>query len=171
MTGVSPSPALGSLTAALRRFGGVLVQPAATIEALRASPESVGRWDGWLLVALYVIGSQIERLVETIERFQVFRSVLLLFNGLALALLIPIMVWLLVEGLVGTQRARFRHLPLAALVLTATIGNLLRQSGIGWPGPVYLPEIIGALWAAAIAIWIRKEIPAEPEPKAEEQRA
>jgi hypothetical protein len=146
----------------LARFGGILIRPRATIAALRAAPAEVGKWDGWLLVGLFVLGGQVERLVESVERFRVFRSVLLLFNGLAMALLIPVLVWLVIEGLVGPARARFRHLPLAPLVLCATLGNLLRQAGIVWPGPVYLPEMLGGLWGVALAVWIRVHIPVEP---------
>ena len=128
-----------SAVRALKRYGGILIRPRATL--LELGPEE-GRWDGWILIALFVLGSQIERVTETIARFEVFRSFLVLLNGLALAVLTPILVGFMVEGIVGAARRRYRHLPLVALVVIATIGNLLRQQGVVWPGPRYLPEML-----------------------------
>lgn len=145
-----------AVRAALQRYGGILIHPRKTLAAL--GPDE-GRHDGWILSALFVLGSQVERLAETFARFEVFRSVLLVVNGLALAVLTPILVGFMVEGLVGAQRTRYRHLPLAALVLLATVGNLLRQQGVVWPGPRYLPEMLGMVWAVALAVWIRKRMP------------
>jgi hypothetical protein len=30
---------------------------------------------------------------------------------------------------------------------------------VALPGPRYLPEILGTLWAAGLGLWIRKAIP------------
>src|SRR5690606_10524707 len=138
-----------AVQAALRRYGGILIHPRKTLLGLGSDPQpdsTEGRYDGWILAGLFVLGSQIERLAETFARFEVFRSVLQVFNGLALALLTPILVGFMVEGVVGVGRSRYRHLPLVALVLLATVGNLLRQQGVVWPGPRYLPEILGTVW-------------------------
>ncbi|MFO7567486.1 MAG: TlpA disulfide reductase family protein [Enhygromyxa sp.] len=148
---------------ALQRFGGILIRPKATLLGLRADE---GRYDGWVLTAAFVLGSQFERLIGAVARFEVFQSVLLLVNGFALALLTPILLGFMVEGVVGVVRARYRHLPLAALVLLATIGNLLRQQGVSLPGPHYLPEMLGAAWALGLALWIRKRLPASNEAEA-----
>jgi peroxiredoxin len=139
-----------------QRFGGILMKPRATLARLR---EDEGQHDGWILMLLFVLGSQLERLTETLARFEVIRSPLLLANGLALALLTPVLVGFMVEAVVGAPRARYRHLPLVALVLVATVGNLLRQLGVALPGPHYLPEMLGAAWALALALWIRKHAP------------
>ena len=158
--------------AVIQRWGGILVQPRATLEALRPAttgqPE-VGRWDGWWLVALYLLGSQIERLVEAVAKFEVLGSYAMLFNAIAVALLAPILVMLLVEGLVGVRRARYRHLPIAALVAVSTLGTLLRHLHVALPGPTYLPEMLGTLWASGLAVWIRRTMPADPEPPTPEQ--
>jgi hypothetical protein len=114
-------------------------------------------------MGLYVVGSQIQRLTEAVAKFEVIGSFAMLFNAIAIALLAPVLVALLVEGLVGANRARYRNLPIAALVLVATIGTLLRSFHVTLPGPTYLPEMLGTLWAAALAIWIRKTMPVEPE--------
>jgi hypothetical protein len=143
--------------AAIRRWGGILVRPRATLEEL--GPRE-GRFDWWWLAGLFVLGSQIEHLTETFAHFQAFRSFWLLVNGLALALLTPLLVGLLVESIVGAARSRYRHLPLVALVLVATVANLLRQQGVLLPGPRALPEIVGTLWAAGLGVWIRKAVPA-----------
>lgn len=160
--------------AAIARWGGILVEPRRTLEALRDSASrspategasGLGRFDGWWLMGLYVIGSQIQRLTEAVAKFEVLGSFAMLFNALAIALLAPVLVALLVEGLVGVQRARYRNLPIAALVAVSTIGTLLRSFHVTLPGPTYLPEILGTLWAGGLAIWIRKTMPAEPEPQ------
>jgi hypothetical protein len=79
---------------------------------------------------------------------------------LAISLLTPLLAGLLVESLVGSARSRYRHLPLVALVVVTIVGNLLRQQGVVLPGPRYLPEMLGTVWAAGLALWIRKSIPA-----------
>lgn len=142
---------------AIWRYGGILVQPRATLTAL--GPRE-GRHDWWVMAALFVLGSQIDALTQTVARYQAFRSFWLLVNGLALALLTPLLVGLLVEGLVGAARSRYRHLPLVALVVVASVAHLLRQQGVLLPGPRYLPEILGAGWAAGLGIWIRRSMPA-----------
>jgi hypothetical protein len=147
--------------AAMQRWGGILIRPRATLTAL--GPDLVesgqGRHDWWPLAALFVLGSQVQHLTEAVARFQAFRSVLLLVNALAISLLTPLLVGLLVEGLVGGARSRYRHLPLVALVAVTVVANLLRQQGVALPGPRYLPEMLGTLWAAGLGLWIRKTIP------------
>ncbi len=146
-----------SVMAAMQRWGGILVQPRATLAAL--GPEQ-GRHDWWLLAGLFVLGSQVEHLTAAVARYQAFQQVLVLVNALAISLLTPLLVGLLVESLLGAARSRYRHLPLVALVVVATVANLLRQFGVVLPGPHYLPEMLGAAWAAGLALWIRKTIPA-----------
>lgn len=159
------NPAVQRIEAAITRWGGILVRPRATLA--RLGPRE-GRFDGWWLGGLFVLGSQLEHIAETFARYQAFRSFWLLVNGLALALLTPLLVGLLVEGLVGAARSRYRHLPLVALVLVATAANLLRQQGVVLPGPRYLPELLGTLWAAGLGLWIRKTVPPPPEPDTQE---
>jgi hypothetical protein len=146
---------------ALQRWGGILIRPRATLEALGPAE---GRHDWWWLAGLFVLGSQIQHLTETLARFQAFRSALLLLNGLALALLTPLLVGMLAEGIVGAQRRRYCNLPVAALVAVAVLANLLRQQGVVLPGPHVLPELLGTLWAAGLAVWIRKAMPVPAEP-------
>jgi hypothetical protein len=150
------SERMPSFLAAMQRWGGILIQPRATLARLS---EQEGRYDWWLLAGLFVLGSQVEHLTAAVARFQVFRQVLLLVNALAISLLTPLLVGLLVETLVGAARSRYRHLPLVALVVVATVANLLRQQGVVLPGPHYLPEMLGTVWAAGLALWIRKTIP------------
>jgi hypothetical protein len=151
------SETMSSFLAAMQRWGGILIQPRATLTALG---DREGRYDWWLLAGLFVLGSQVEYLTEAVARFQAFRSVLVLINALALSLLTPLLVGLLAESLVGSARSRYRHLPLVALVVVATVAHLLRQQGVVLPGPRYLPEMLGTVWAAGLALWIRKAIPA-----------
>ena len=65
----------------------------------------------------------------------------------------------------GTSLAVWLTAGVAVLVLAFAVffwakGRLL-------PGPHVLPELLGTLWAAALAVWIRKAMPA-PEQPAEE---
>lgn len=147
---------MSSFLAAMQRWGGILIQPRATLASL---PAEQGRHDWWLLAGLFVLGSQVQHLTEAVARFQAFRSVLVLVNALAISLLTPLLVGLLVEGLVGGARSRYRHLPLVALVAVTVVANLLRQQGVLLPGPRYLPEMLGTLWAAGLGLWIRKTVP------------
>lgn len=150
----------------LQRWGGILIRPRVTLEALASSPPAVGKWDGWLLAVVFVVGSQVERLTATVARFELFQSYWLLLNGLALALLTPLLVSFLTEGVVGAKRARYRHLPLAALVAASTVGKLLAQLGVELPGPTFIAEIVGTVWAGGLAVWIRRKMPElEPEPE------
>jgi hypothetical protein len=150
------SETMSSFLAAMQRWGGILIQPRATLTRLT---DHEGRYDWWLLAGLFVLGSQVQHLTEAVARFQAFRSVLVFVNALAISLLTPLLVGLLVEGLVGSARSRYRHLPLVALVLVTVVANLLRQQGVVLPGPRYLPEILGTLWAAGLGLWIRRSIP------------
>ncbi|KIG14322.1 hypothetical protein DB30_06924 [Enhygromyxa salina] len=151
---------MSAVRATLLRWGGILIRPRPTLAALEPGE---GRFDWWLLAALFVLGSQIQHLTETVARYQVFRSFWLLVNGLAIALLTPLLVGLIVESIVGAARSRYRHLPLVALVLVATFANLLRQQGVMIPGPRYLPEMLGTAWAAGLGVWIRARVPAPTE--------
>ncbi len=160
-----------SMLDAIQRWGGILVRPRRTLEALREGPAARGRFDGWWLMALYVVGSQIERLTEALAKFEVLGSFAMLFNAIAIALLAPILVALMVESLVGSNRPRYRNLPIAALVAVSTLGTLLRLFHVSLPGPVYLPEMLGTFWAAGLAIWIRRSFPAEVEADAKEVQA
>jgi hypothetical protein len=148
---------MSSMLTALQRWGGFLIHPRATLSSL--SPDE-GRHDWWWLALLFVLGSQIQHLTEAVARFQAFRSVLVLVNALAVSLLTPLLVGILVEALVGAPRSRYRHLPLVVLVVVATICNLLRQQSVMLPGPHYLPEMLGTVWAAGLGLWIRKSMPA-----------
>jgi hypothetical protein len=158
----------GAVIKAIERWGGILVRPRRTVERLATALEAgEGRFDGWILPVVFVLGSQIQRLVETVAKARAFDSVLVLANGLALALLTPVLVALLVEGLVGAKRRHFRHLPLVALILCAVLGDLLRQELATLPGPSYLPEMLGTAWAAGLALWIRRRAPALREDEGE----
>ncbi|MCA9685708.1 MAG: hypothetical protein KC457_26260, partial [Myxococcales bacterium] len=149
---------LAKLRTTLTRWGGILLRPKQTLAAIAAGTLATGG-DGLGLTLAYLLGCQVENLAEAIARWRAFDSLLVLVNGLAWALLTPILVGLLLEGLIGSARGRVRHLSLAPLVLLATLGNLLRQQGVHLPGPVYLPEILATLWGAGLAMWMRRELP------------
>ena len=155
--------------AALRRWGGILVRPRRTLEALAPGE---GKADGVALAALFVVGSQLQNLAHAAAQFTVLGSYLNLFGSFARSLLTPLMVALLVESLMGVKRARYRNLPLVPLVLISTLGNLARQQGLALPGPSFMPELVGTAWAAGLAVWIRRAMPAsEPPAKSEPEKS
>jgi len=148
--------------ASIQRWGGALIRPKVTFEHFhaehRADP-TVGRWDVWWLTGVYVLGSQVQPVSESIARWQALDSVLVLINGLALALLAPILVGLLAEGVLGARHRAYGNLTLVPLVLLATMANLLGQQGVTLPGPHMLPEVLGATWAIGLGFWARARLP------------
>lgn len=148
--------------AAVQRWGGVLVRPRATFEAFHAAHSAdprVGKWDAWALTGLYVAGSQVQAISEALAKYQAFDSLAILFNGVAMAVLAPILVGFLAEALLGARHRAYGNMTLVPLVALATVANLLRQQGVQLPGPHYLPEMMGSAWAVALAFWGRARLP------------
>lgn len=143
----------------LARYGGILVRPRATVAAL--APR-VGAWDEWILVVLYVLGSQVERVAEALASLAAlgFGSGILVFaSGLGRAVLPPILVSVLVDGLLGRPRGHRRGVFLVPLVLVASLARLAEQHGLRLPGPGFLPELAGAIWCAGLALYARSAVP------------
>ncbi len=147
------------MLAALRRYGGILVRPRATVAAL--DPQ-VGSWDEWVLTALFVLGSQAERMAEAVASVAAIglgNGALILASAAGRAVLPPILVSVLVDALLGRSRGYRRGVVVVPLVLVASAARLASHAGIFMPGPSFMPEAIGAAWCAVLALWIRSAVP------------
>lgn len=157
---------------ALARYGGILLRPRATVAAL---DPRVGGWDEWILTGLYVLGSQVGRVAEALASVAALglgSGVLILASGVGRAVLPPILVSVLVDSLLGRARGYRRGVFIVPLVLVAALARLAAQQGVRLPGPTYMPELVAAVWCAALALFTRsavpKQAPADAEPAAGE---
>ncbi|MGH1345587.1 MAG: hypothetical protein ACRBN8_28745 [Nannocystales bacterium] len=147
---------------ALRRWGGVLFAPRRTVAEL---PIDEGRRDGLLLGTLYVVGTALYPMTETIATVASTHSLVALASGVARVLLTPIVVLVLAETLLGGSRGYRGSLFLVPLVVLGTVAHALvsfQLVGI----PALWPDFAGAAAAGALALWSRKSIPTEPAAEA-----
>lgn len=151
-----PSPPAGPL-AALARWGGLLLRPRATVAAL---PHAAGRRDGALFLLLYAAGAHLLPIGDAVADFLALASLSalpVLLSGLA-----AVVPWLVatlgVEALLGPQRAHRAALCLLPMLLLVTAGRLLAGLGHPVPLPRYGLDILGALLAGGLALWLRPAI-------------
>ncbi len=152
----------------LARYGGVLVQPRATLAALSIDE---GRWDGVVLGVAYLAGSQLLRLAQGLAGLaatQDFNGLLVLAQALGRGLLPPILVLFIIESLLAPEQNYRRGVYLLPLVVVAALARLLTIVGvIGGAGaalqvPSYAPEILGAVLCAVLVLRTRSVVPGEP---------
>ena len=144
------------IAAWLTRTGGVLVAPRAS-SALGSEEE--GRFDATIGVCLFVLGSQLVHLVEAAAAVQAmpnWSGVTVFASALARAILPPILALFLFDSLLGTSHVRLRGRLLAPLVACATAAHLLVNAGYVVPGPAWAPEVVGIVWGAALAFFLRR---------------
>lgn len=158
---------LESVRRTLHRWGAFLLRPRATAAAL--SPRE-GIFDGLWLGLAYIVGSQLVPLGQIIKTFMVTASssrLLSAAGGLGRMLLAPIIVILLVELLLGRDKAYRRGIYLLPFVLVTTAANLLRQYG-GATFDDMAPIFIGGAASLALVFFTRAQVPAEGEGAATE---
>ncbi|HEY0136032.1 MAG TPA: TlpA disulfide reductase family protein [Nannocystis sp.] len=138
----------------LRRVGGMLVAPRATVADLS---ESTGRYDGvWLALAwLAAVG-----LVDLGDALADLRALGGLGGALGLVQgLWPLLPWLLastaVEWLLGASRA---HRAALCLVPMLVIGGAAHLLAAVVAVPAYVPAALGAAAALALAAYVRPAI-------------
>ncbi len=152
-----------SITArALARWGGVLVAPRRTVAALAVED---GARDGLVLGTLYVIGTALYPMTDTIATGVSTHSLVALAAGVARVLLTPIVVLVLVETLLGGRRSYRGGLFLLPLVVLGTLAHVLASFEVV-SIPALWPDFAGAAAAGALALWARKSIPVEPAAEA-----
>jgi hypothetical protein len=129
---------------------------------VQALQPQVGRWDEWVLTAVYVLGSQVERVAQglaSVAAVGLGNGALILASTVGRAVLPPILVSVLVDSLLGRERGYRRGVLIVPLVLIAALGRLLDQFGIHLPGPSFGPELLGAIWCAGLAVRVRSAVP------------
>lgn len=153
-----------SLIRALHRYGGMLVHPRATARALRADEGALdGLWLG-LLYLLSVGTLDILRGVATARVTANLSGALMLLAAVGRVLVVPIVVLVVCETVLGRARSYRRGLMLVPLLLTVAVAHELAAQGLALGN--YVPEIVGGLLSLGLALWVRDAIAAEPEASA-----
>lgn len=141
------------MTALLRRVGGMLVAPRAT---LRDLPEGTGRRDATVLTLGWLAAVGLPELGDALADLWALGGlggVLGLVQGLW-----PLLPWLLasaaVEWLLGSTRADRAALCLVPMLVVGAGAHLL-AAVVALPGPAYLPAALGAAAALALAGYVR----------------
>ncbi len=142
----------------LQRVGGIFVAPRQTLASV---PSDVGTRDGVVLLAAYLLAVGVPELGHAIADVKVF-------SGLAavqavLGSLLPLLPWLVgsvvLEWVLGASRSHRAALCLTPLLLIHASARLSAHIGWPWPGPEYLPALVGGLAAVTVALWARPQIP------------
>lgn len=113
-----------------------------------------------VLLILYGLGAKLEPLAHGVADFQASQG---LSAVIALALgLVAYLPWVLttvlVEFTLGRDRLERTELCKVPLIVCAAAAGLADHLGAPIPGPVYLPEVLGAAWAVGVAAWIRADV-------------
>ncbi len=144
------------MMALLRRIGGMLVAPRAT---LRDLPESAGRRDATVLALSWLAAVGLPDLGDALADLWALGGLgglLGLVQGLW-----SLLPWLLasaaIEWLLGPTRAHRAALCLVPMLVLGAGAHLL-AAVVDVPGPSYLPAALGALAALALAGYVRPAI-------------
>ncbi|MEZ4451197.1 MAG: hypothetical protein R3B09_17090, partial [Nannocystaceae bacterium] len=148
---------------ALQRYAGVLVAPRRTVRALLPG---VGASDGLVLLGIYGIGCKLEPLARGAAGFQASEGLAaVLAFALGFVAFLPwVVTTVLVELVLGRARSERAELVKVPLVVCAAAAGVADHLGIMVPGPSYVPEAIGAVWAVVLAAWIRPAVVVDGAP-------
>lgn len=154
---------MDALWRALQRFGGIMVAPRDTARVLR--PDE-GRWDGLAIGLLYLAAVGTLEALRGVAAARVtadLGGVLMLLSAVGRVLLVPIVVLVACETVLGRARAHRRALMLVPLLLAVTAAHELAAHGVALP--TWVPEITGGVLSVALAWWVRPVIePQEDRP-------
>jgi hypothetical protein len=142
---------------ALVRWGGILVQPRATVRALGTDE---GARDGWWLGALYLVGTSAYALAEALATLVAVRNlggVLAVAMVLGRGLLPPILVLVVAETVLGRARAHRRGLALVPLVVVGAATHAARQLGHAAIDPV-MAAVVAGLLGVGLVWWVRAAV-------------
>lgn len=145
---------------AFQRYAGLLIAPRATIRGLQPG---VGASDGLCLLGLYAIGGKLEPLARGVAGFQAsegFASILAFALGFV-AFLPWVIATVLVELVLGRARAERAELTKVPLLVCVAAAGVADHLGVMVPGPAYIPEALGVVWAVILAAWIRPAVVVE----------
>lgn len=145
-----------ALLQALRRYGGLLLAPRATVRALR--PDE-GLRDGLWLGGAYLLAMGTFELLEALVTLRAtpdLGGLVMLLAAVGRTLVAPILVLVACETVLGRARAHRRGLYLVPLLLVA---GLAHEAGVhGLRLPFYVAPVIGAVLAIALAWWTKGEV-------------
>ncbi len=150
---------MNPLLRALWRYGGLLLQPRATVRALGPAE---GRWDGLVLGVLYLacVGTlEILRGVAMARVTADLGGVLMLVAAVGRVLVAPIVVLVACETVLGRARSHRRGLMLVPLLVVASLAHEAQAQGATLP--MLAPEIAGGLLSVVLAWWVRPAIAEE----------
>ncbi|MEM9463199.1 MAG: hypothetical protein AAGF11_54160 [Myxococcota bacterium] len=150
-----------TLTRALRRYGGMVVQPRKTAAGLDPNE---GVHDGAWLGGLYLLSIgvlEILRGVATARATANLSGLLMLVTAVGRVLVVPIVVLVACETVLGRSRSYRRGLMLVPLVLVVAAAHELTAQGLSVPN--YGPEIVGGVLSIGLAAWVREAIPSLSE--------
>ncbi len=151
-----------ALPRALYRFGGVLVRPRETVRSLR---DDEGIYDGiWLgLLYLLCVGTlDVMSGVATARATANFSGFLMMVASLGRVLVVPIVVLVACETVLGRTRSHRRGLMLVPLLLVVAAGHELAVHGLVLRD--FVPEIIGGVLSIALAWRVREAVSPLEEP-------
>ncbi|MCH9680382.1 MAG: hypothetical protein K0V04_03025 [Deltaproteobacteria bacterium] len=138
------------------------MQPRATVREL--GPDEGAR-DGLWLGGLYLfaLGTlEILRGIATARATANLSGVLMMLASVGRVLVVPIVVLVACETILGRARAHRRGLMLVPLVVVAALGHELAVHGYGLRA--FVPEIVGGLLSIALTWRVRGEIEPQQEP-------
>ncbi len=142
----------------LRRYGGYLLAPRATLSAARQAPD---RRDGLVLGLFYLAAVWVGPVVEQLAHLSVTRDLggtALVAAKLARALIVPVLLTTVAEGQWGAVGERLRGLalvPFVAVVVTAHALDVWFGLRLARP---YLPELLGAVAGLAYVFAARSAV-------------
>jgi hypothetical protein len=150
---------MNPLLRALWRYGGLLVQPRATVRALR--PDE-GRWDGLVLGLLYLLAVGTLEVLRGVAMARVtadLGGLLMLVAAVGRVLVAPIVVLVACETVLGRARSQRRGLMLLPLLVVAALAHEAAAQGL--PVRSLVPEVAGGLLSVALAWWVRPAVAPE----------
>ncbi len=147
---------MNPLIRALWRYGGIVVQPRATVRALGPTE---GARDGLWLGGLYLLAMgtlEVLRGIATVRATANFSGLMMLLASVGRVLVVPIVVLVACETVLGRTRSHRRGLMLVPLLIAAALGHELTAQGYGLRA--FLPEILGGVLSVGLTWWIRGEV-------------
>jgi len=152
------------VSAALERWGGLLIAPRSTLA--RLAPEADAH-DGWWLGALYVLGAEFDDVLAAIATaigLGGFGGAFAVVLALGRALIVPIVALAAADFVLGRARAYRSTVVLVPVVLGMTCVHVAEQLGFALGGARWV-AVVGVAAASLVWLaWLRSAIAPQPSP-------